>query len=76
MLETSFWCQYPGFCAWEIHWDHFQTPQIYLNGQMAISGHFWPIGPVITQAEQAKDLILVPIPRFVGMRRSLGPFSG
>ena len=36
-LETWFWCQTPCFLAWGITWDHFQTPQICLGGQLAIS---------------------------------------
>ena len=39
MLETWFWCLSPGFWAWEIHWDHFQTPQNDLSGR---NGHFRP----------------------------------
>ena len=30
----------PGFWALEIHWDHFQIPQIDLSAQMAFCGHF------------------------------------
>ena len=38
MLETCFWCLSPGVWASEIHWDHFQTPQINLSSQ---NGQFW-----------------------------------
>ena len=39
-----FWCLFPAFWAWEIHWAHFQVPQIDLNGQiihLSISGRWW-----------------------------------
>ena len=55
MLETWFWCLYPGFWAWEIHWDHFQTPQISLSGQIVIYGRFWP--PKISSSDAQKLLI-------------------
>ena len=36
-LETWFWCQTPCFLALGIIWDHFQTPQICLGRQLAIT---------------------------------------
>ena len=36
-LETWFCFQTPCFLAWGITWDYFQTPEICLGGQLAIS---------------------------------------
>ena len=82
VLDTLFWCLSLGFGAWEIHWDHFQTPHIGLSGQ---NGHLWPFwvsqnklenGNIYNfGSEHARDLILVSIPRFWAMGNSLGLFS-
>ena len=43
ILETDFGV-YSQLLAWEIHWAHFQVPQIDLNGQiihLSISGGWW-----------------------------------
>ena len=77
MLQIWFSCLSLGFWAWKIDWDHFQTPQINLSGQ---NGHFGNFGQVwIGQncnlgSEHATDLILVSIPRFLGMGNRLRPF--
>ena len=72
-LENLFWCLSPGFWAWEIHWDHFQTPQIVLSGQIDIDGHLLPLqmrydGQTSNFiSEHARALILLSILGFWGM---------
>ena len=68
MLETRFWCLSLGFGPWENHWDHFQTPQISLSGQIPIFGHMRYDGQTSNFiAEHARNLILVSIPKFIGI---------
>ena len=65
MLETWFWCLSPGFEAWEIHWVHFQTPQIDLALIWKWPFVFWPVKMRKNGlncnfgSEHARDLILV-----------------
>ena len=73
------WCLFPGFWTWEIDWDHFQTPQIDLSDQNGHFGQFWPClnWPKLNLgSEHATDLILVSIPRFLGMGNWLRAFPG
>ena len=51
VLEAWFWCLSPGFRTWEIHWDHFQTPQIHQSGQ---NGHFWSFPPIKIRYRELK----------------------
>ena len=56
MIETWFWCLSPDFGAWEIHWDHFQTPQNNPSGQ---NGTFWPFMATQITIKKAKLVTLV-----------------
>ena len=68
-LETWFWCLYPAFWAWEIHWDQFQTPWIGLSDQIVIYGGFWQ--PNILSSDAQK--LLISYLKLCGPKKGLTP---
>ena len=74
MRETWFWCLSPGFWAWEIHWDHFQTPQIGLTGQIVIYGHlkYGNMTKLITLVLIMWETWFWCLPPVFGHRKSIG----